>query len=169
MKAYEEPILGISYDALWGDTLYIPPLPPNFGTRPKKGRRVTKRRMGAKEVNEKTGRMKRQQRTLHCRKCGVEGHNTTTCKSNEVGGQIGVAAGSQSGVASRKQVSTNRAIRKKVSTKKGNNSGNSVQRNNVEPTKKTNVEANTEIELAPPRVPLVTPNADEGGNSDVAT
>ncbi|KAL8520909.1 hypothetical protein ACS0TY_011457 [Phlomoides rotata] len=150
--------------------------------------------MGAEEVNDKTGKMKRQQRTLHCRKCEVEGHNTTTCKSDEAGGQIGVAAegcdektkkdtplqeiwsgrtynsatckrgvaaGSQSGVASKKQVSTNRAIRKKVSTKKGNNSGNSVQ--------KSNVEANTEIELAPPRVPPVTPNADEGGSSDVAT
>ncbi|KAL8506537.1 hypothetical protein ACS0TY_017430 [Phlomoides rotata] len=33
LKAYELPIFGISHDLLWRDSLYIPPLPPNFGRR----------------------------------------------------------------------------------------------------------------------------------------
>ncbi|KAL8510024.1 hypothetical protein ACS0TY_017017 [Phlomoides rotata] len=43
VKAYELPIYGISHDQLWGDTLYIPPLPPNFGTRPARGRNTKKK------------------------------------------------------------------------------------------------------------------------------
>ncbi|KAL8477002.1 hypothetical protein ACS0TY_029342 [Phlomoides rotata] len=44
LKAYELPIFGISHDLLWGDSLYIPPLPPNFGRRGTRGRQSTKRR-----------------------------------------------------------------------------------------------------------------------------
>ncbi|KAL8555195.1 hypothetical protein ACS0TY_003129 [Phlomoides rotata] len=42
--AYECPIYGINYDALWGESLYIPPLPPNFGRKSTKGKKVKKRR-----------------------------------------------------------------------------------------------------------------------------
>ncbi|KAL8472412.1 hypothetical protein ACS0TY_029570 [Phlomoides rotata] len=88
LKAYEHPILGISYDALWGDSMYIPPLPPNFGTIKRRGRIPTMRR---KEPDEPKGKKKsrklslrRQQTSLHCLKCGGEGHNAATCLSQSV-------------------------------------------------------------------------------------
>ncbi|KAL8528831.1 hypothetical protein ACS0TY_006330 [Phlomoides rotata] len=37
-EAYKYPIFGISYDVLWDPTMYIPPLPPNFGRKGSKGR-----------------------------------------------------------------------------------------------------------------------------------
>ncbi|KAL8524596.1 hypothetical protein ACS0TY_014266 [Phlomoides rotata] len=88
LKAYEHPILGISYEVLWADSLYIPPLPPNFGTKPRRGRKATNRRKESDEKGKKKGhkqvRMRRQQTTLKCRKCGVEGHNIATCKEQSV-------------------------------------------------------------------------------------
>ncbi|KAL8511623.1 hypothetical protein ACS0TY_018142 [Phlomoides rotata] len=81
VKAYELPIYGISHDQLWGDTLYIPPLPPNFGTR---GKITKKRRLEKDEKNPKGKgkkvRMRRQQTTIKCSKCKQEGHNVATCK-----------------------------------------------------------------------------------------
>ncbi|KAL8462334.1 hypothetical protein ACS0TY_032585 [Phlomoides rotata] len=57
LEAYDHPIYHISCEALWGDTLYIPPLPPTFGTRTRRGRRT----------------------------CRAEGYNSITCpqKQNE--------------------------------------------------------------------------------------
>ncbi|KAL8520262.1 hypothetical protein ACS0TY_010986 [Phlomoides rotata] len=81
VKAYELPIYGISHDQLWGDTLYIPLLPPNFGTR---GKITKKRRLEKDEKNPKGKgkkvRMRRQQTTIKCSKCKQEGHNVATCK-----------------------------------------------------------------------------------------
>ncbi|KAL8525503.1 hypothetical protein ACS0TY_014933 [Phlomoides rotata] len=81
VKAYELPIYGISHDQLWGDTLYIPPLPPNFGTM---GKITKKRRLEKDEKNPKGKgkkvRMRRQQTTIKCNKCKQEGHNVATCK-----------------------------------------------------------------------------------------
>ncbi|KAL8539773.1 hypothetical protein ACS0TY_001396 [Phlomoides rotata] len=77
-----------------GDTLYIPPLPPTFGTRTRRGRRQTKRRLGADEVKKSKGvkggkattgnKMKRQQKCIHCRTCGAEGFNSITCPQKQV-------------------------------------------------------------------------------------
>ncbi|KAL8544367.1 hypothetical protein ACS0TY_004780 [Phlomoides rotata] len=94
-KTYERPILGISYEALWGDSIYIPPLPPNFGRRPTRGRKASKRRL---EDDEKQGinkKMKRQQKTVTCRRCGTKGHNAATCKTpmGEKEVEIGSSAG----------------------------------------------------------------------------
>ncbi|KAL8520098.1 hypothetical protein ACS0TY_010871 [Phlomoides rotata] len=58
-EAYKYPIFGISYDALWGPTLYIPPLPPNFGRKGTKGRAQTKRR---KEDGEKDNKQKKKEK-----------------------------------------------------------------------------------------------------------
>ncbi|KAL8547543.1 hypothetical protein ACS0TY_007030 [Phlomoides rotata] len=80
--AYQYPIYGISYDALWGESLYIPPLPPDFGRKSTKGKRVKKRRREEDEsVNKqkKGTRLKKQQKTVKCRRCGLKGHNSLTC------------------------------------------------------------------------------------------
>ncbi|KAL8535193.1 hypothetical protein ACS0TY_010991 [Phlomoides rotata] len=57
-EAYKS-IFGINYDALWGPTLYIPPLPPNFGRKGTKGRAQTKRR---KEDGEKDNKQKKKEK-----------------------------------------------------------------------------------------------------------
>ncbi|KAL8458671.1 hypothetical protein ACS0TY_036252 [Phlomoides rotata] len=80
--AYQYPIYGISYDALWGESLYIPPLPPDFGRKSTKGKRVKKRRReeGESVNKQKKGTMlKKQQKTVKCRRCGSKGHNSLTC------------------------------------------------------------------------------------------
>ncbi|KAL8461725.1 hypothetical protein ACS0TY_032998 [Phlomoides rotata] len=68
--------------------MYIPPLPPNFGTRPKRGRRATKRRLEpdekankSKKDGTKQKRVKRQQTTVTCSKCKIKGHNAAGCKT----------------------------------------------------------------------------------------
>ncbi|KAL8542946.1 hypothetical protein ACS0TY_003718 [Phlomoides rotata] len=82
-KAYAYPIYGISYDQLWGDSLYIPPLPPSFGTRQVRGRKGKKRRgeQGEKKGKVDKRRMRRQQTSIKCRKYRPEGHNAATCKA----------------------------------------------------------------------------------------
>ncbi|KAL8525891.1 hypothetical protein ACS0TY_015210 [Phlomoides rotata] len=93
LMAYAYPIYGISHDQLWGDTLYIPPLPPNFGIRPTRGRKGKNRRLeqGEKEGKGKVDkrRMRRQQTSIRCRKCRHEGHNATTCKAQTEEGEQG--------------------------------------------------------------------------------
>ncbi|KAL8456384.1 hypothetical protein ACS0TY_034555 [Phlomoides rotata] len=89
-EAYKYPIFGISYDALWGPTLYIPPLPTNFGRKGSKGRAQTKRRKEDGEKDNKKKRkgkgtnIRRQQRTVTCKKCGTKGHNVKTCSKQRV-------------------------------------------------------------------------------------
>ncbi|KAL8556787.1 hypothetical protein ACS0TY_004304 [Phlomoides rotata] len=60
--------------------MYIPPLPPNFGTRPKRRRRATKRRLEpdekankAKKDGTKQKRLRGQQTTVTCSKCKIKG------------------------------------------------------------------------------------------------
>ncbi|KAL8485035.1 hypothetical protein ACS0TY_027366 [Phlomoides rotata] len=65
LEAYEHPIYPISCEALWEESLYIPPLPPNFGRRTRRGKRQSKRRMGSDEVNN-----------------SKEGHNSKSCPQN---------------------------------------------------------------------------------------
>ncbi|KAL8474228.1 hypothetical protein ACS0TY_030886 [Phlomoides rotata] len=88
LKTYENPIFGIRYEVLWGESMYIPPLPPNFGTRPKRGRRATKRRLEpdekankSKKDGTKQKRVRRQQTTVTCSKCKIKGHNAAGCKT----------------------------------------------------------------------------------------
>ncbi|KAL8537357.1 hypothetical protein ACS0TY_012489 [Phlomoides rotata] len=81
-ESYRYPIYGINYEALWGESLYIPPLPPNFGRKPGRGRKVTKRRREdgeSERKNKKCTGLKRQQTTVTCKKCGSKGHNSATC------------------------------------------------------------------------------------------
>ncbi|KAL8484912.1 hypothetical protein ACS0TY_027276 [Phlomoides rotata] len=148
LKAYEHPILGISYDALWGDSMYIPPLPPNFGTIKRRGRIPTMRR---KEPDEPKGKKKsrklslrRQQTSLHCRKCGGEGHNAVTCLSQ------------RASIATSKKI---RATKNATETTKKNrpaskkkmldeNSGETVP--NKKP--KTTLGVESDIHIAPPMI-----------------
>ncbi|KAL8489053.1 hypothetical protein ACS0TY_025094 [Phlomoides rotata] len=81
-KVYRPTLMPITGQSEWVETLYIPPLPPNFGRsvgRPTKARRIEP---GEINNNKKKGgvmRMQRQQKTIKCRKCGNTGHNRKTC------------------------------------------------------------------------------------------
>ncbi|KAG8365733.1 hypothetical protein BUALT_Bualt17G0002600 [Buddleja alternifolia] len=85
-KVYSHAIYGINSQDLRGDTLYIPPLPPNF--KRTGGRPATARRRGVGEPVMKkkkrsrgntTQKLKRQTPTIKCRCCGEAGHNKATC------------------------------------------------------------------------------------------
>ncbi|KAL8547074.1 hypothetical protein ACS0TY_006702 [Phlomoides rotata] len=94
IQAIEAVFPGVDHscEALWEESLYIPPLPPNFGRRTRRGRRQSKRRLGSDEVNNSKGvkvrkattgnKMKRQQNSIHCRICRAEGHNSKSCPQN---------------------------------------------------------------------------------------
>ncbi|KAL8499075.1 hypothetical protein ACS0TY_022155 [Phlomoides rotata] len=82
-ESYKLSNYGISYDTLWGQSLFIPPLPPNFGSNRVKGRKDKKKRLedGEKQSNGKRGLyMRRQQLTITCKKCGGKGHNSKGCE-----------------------------------------------------------------------------------------
>ncbi|KAG8363593.1 hypothetical protein BUALT_Bualt19G0038500 [Buddleja alternifolia] len=82
---YAPAIMGINGKQLWGDSMYIPPLPPNFGRgagRPARARRMEPgetAKKGKKRRRIQEQKLRRQQTTVKCRKCGVEGHNSATC------------------------------------------------------------------------------------------
>lgn len=89
-KIYEHAILGVNGQGLWTESLYIPPLPPNFGRgvgRPTSARRREADEQHKKNKQRKRGRktltLKRQQVTVKCRKCGVDGHNSITCERRQ--------------------------------------------------------------------------------------
>ncbi|KAL0292264.1 UNVERIFIED_CONTAM: hypothetical protein Sradi_6996400 [Sesamum radiatum] len=86
-RVYAHAIMGISGEILWDKSLYIPPLPPNFGRGP--GRPSSARRREPDEPIRKTKkkniRLKRQQTTLHCRACGEPGHNQSACPEKAPG------------------------------------------------------------------------------------
>ncbi|KAL0385652.1 UNVERIFIED_CONTAM: hypothetical protein Sradi_2959500 [Sesamum radiatum] len=85
-RVYAHAIMGISGEILWDKSLYIPPLPPNFGRGP--GRPSSARRREPDEPirNQKENiRLKRQQTTLHCRACGEPGHNQSACPEKAPG------------------------------------------------------------------------------------
>lgn len=80
---YEHAISGVCGIAIWGESVYIPPLPPNFGRqagRPKKARR---RGPDEPVIKTKKGKgptkLKRNQKTVKCSVCGQEGHNKRGC------------------------------------------------------------------------------------------
>ncbi|KAL8485347.1 hypothetical protein ACS0TY_027591 [Phlomoides rotata] len=91
-EAYMYPIYEINFEELRGESLYIPPLSPNFGRRLAKGRKVTKRRREdgeSERKKKKCTRLKRQQTIVTCNKYGSKGHNSATCtgQRREDGGE----------------------------------------------------------------------------------
>ncbi|KAG8381237.1 hypothetical protein BUALT_Bualt06G0101600 [Buddleja alternifolia] len=92
-RVYEPAIMGINGALIWGETLFIPQLPPNFGREA--GRPTSARRRGAEEPVRKrkkrsmgqTQKLRRQQTTVQCGKCGVEGHNAGTCDLDDEEGK----------------------------------------------------------------------------------
>ncbi|KAG8390948.1 hypothetical protein BUALT_Bualt01G0136600 [Buddleja alternifolia] len=86
MKRLQENRDRINGDHLRGETMYIPPLPPNFGRargRPAKARRreagvpILKKKKRSR--GNKTLKLRRQQKTVKCRCCGEPDHNSSTC------------------------------------------------------------------------------------------
>ncbi|KAL8494427.1 hypothetical protein ACS0TY_025293 [Phlomoides rotata] len=77
---YAYHILGINGSDLWPKSYLPPPLPPKNEKKP--GRPKKLRRRGPNEpltTTSNQNRLKRSQRSLKCRKCGVLGHNKRTC------------------------------------------------------------------------------------------
>ncbi|KAG8368016.1 hypothetical protein BUALT_Bualt15G0001400 [Buddleja alternifolia] len=91
-KVYAPPIMPINGRNEWKKSDFTPPLPPNDGRS--SGRPCTARRMEVDEVQPKQKKrsrgkpklvnnpfkLKRQQKTCICSKCGGEGHNQTNKK-----------------------------------------------------------------------------------------
>ncbi|KAL0334092.1 UNVERIFIED_CONTAM: hypothetical protein Sangu_1565400, partial [Sesamum angustifolium] len=89
-KAYAPMIMRTSGEILWEQSLFIPPLPPDFGRGP--GRPSNARRREPDEATNKRKkktacrkgmRLKRQQATVHCTICGEAGHNQRLCPFKE--------------------------------------------------------------------------------------
>ncbi|XP_073152374.1 uncharacterized protein [Henckelia pumila] len=90
-KVYAPVIIPINGRREWQASNYISPLPPIFERsvgRPKKARcresdeqpqKRRKRNKGKPQLIENANKMKRQQHTLKCSRCGAEGHNKRTC------------------------------------------------------------------------------------------
>ncbi|GER49889.1 zinc knuckle family protein, partial [Striga asiatica] len=82
-------ILGTNGPSLWRQTLFVPPLPPNFGrgaSRPSKARRRDQEEPTKKEKKRRGKqpmKMKRQQPTVRCKKCGMAGHNARSCEKRK--------------------------------------------------------------------------------------
>ncbi|GER47358.1 arginine/serine-rich zinc knuckle-containing protein 33 [Striga asiatica] len=70
-------------------TLFVPPLPPNFGRgagRPLKARRRDQeepKKKGNKRRGKQSMKMKRKQPTVRCKKCGMAGHNARSCEKRK--------------------------------------------------------------------------------------
>ncbi|KAL0304666.1 UNVERIFIED_CONTAM: hypothetical protein Scaly_2562500 [Sesamum calycinum] len=92
LKVYEHPILPINGRKEWKKLDFVPLVPPNpvkkVG-RPRKTRRLEpdepvqkkkKKRKPAPIFKEGSNKIKRQQTTVKCGKCGVQGHNARTCQ-----------------------------------------------------------------------------------------
>lgn len=90
-EVYQSAIYGINGADLWGNSLYIPPLPPNFGKDKQVGRPGKARSKDEDEKNnhEKKGKKKadpyklpRNQGKSRCGTCGTLGHNSRRCPIN---------------------------------------------------------------------------------------
>ncbi|GER36222.1 mutator transposable element-related protein [Striga asiatica] len=88
-NVYRGSILGTNGPSLWRQTLFVPPLPPNFGrgaSRPLKARRRDQeepKKKGKKRRGKQPMKMKRQQPTVRCKKCGMAGHNVRSCEKRK--------------------------------------------------------------------------------------
>ncbi|KAL0322496.1 UNVERIFIED_CONTAM: hypothetical protein Sangu_1868900 [Sesamum angustifolium] len=91
LKVYEHAILPINGRKEWKKSDFVPPVPPNLVKkvgRPRKTRRLEpdepvqkkKKRKPAPIFKEGSNKIKRQQTTVKCGKCGVQGHNARTCQ-----------------------------------------------------------------------------------------
>ncbi|KAL0409502.1 UNVERIFIED_CONTAM: hypothetical protein Sradi_1884600 [Sesamum radiatum] len=91
LQVYEHAILPINGRKEWKKSDFVPPVPPNLVKkvgRPKKTRKLEpdepvqkkKKRKPAPIFKEGSNKIKRQQTTVKCGKCGVQGHNARTCK-----------------------------------------------------------------------------------------
>ncbi|KAL0342508.1 UNVERIFIED_CONTAM: hypothetical protein Scaly_1913400 [Sesamum calycinum] len=81
-RVYASAIMLIGGENQWNESLFIPPLPQNFGRRsgrPSKCRRRDPDEPVMKSKKGKVMKLKRQQTTVKCSKCGQLKHNTRTC------------------------------------------------------------------------------------------
>ncbi|KAK4409481.1 hypothetical protein Sango_0021100 [Sesamum angolense] len=87
----EHAILPINGRKKWKKSNFVPPVPPNHVKkvgRPRKTRRLEpdepvqkkKKRKPAPIFKEGSNKIKRQQTTVKCGKCGVQGRNARTCQ-----------------------------------------------------------------------------------------
>ncbi|KAL8462897.1 hypothetical protein ACS0TY_033778 [Phlomoides rotata] len=168
-ESYKFSINGISYDTLWGQSLFIPPLPPDFGIKRVKGRVSKKRRLEDGEKQSKVKKrgiyMRRQQLTITCKKCGGKGHNSKGCGGKDSGMRIlpkRVDDGGNSEAPTMDEGGNSEAptVKKTKGKKKVNDGGTSVAPNmddggNSEaPTMDDGVNdtgSNDQFEIAPPR------------------
>ncbi|KAL0427803.1 UNVERIFIED_CONTAM: hypothetical protein Slati_2955100 [Sesamum latifolium] len=159
---------------LWSQTLFIPPLPPNFGRGPGRpaGARnrepdepcvKTNKRRGKKQV--KSVKLKRQHTTYHCRICGDEGHNAKGCALWKDMQEPGLEEIPVDGISTHQTVTQS-----KVGKKGGSSTSNSKKRKHcvyVDPNRVNLPVSASEVNVHPNILPPVT--SPEGTNqADVA-
>ncbi|KAH6768911.1 hypothetical protein C2S51_014247 [Perilla frutescens var. frutescens] len=85
-KSYAATIRGVNGAILWGESIYIPPLPPQMIKG--KGKQVNARRKASDEKVEKLAKnktkLRRKPSIIRCSGCESEGHNSVTCGRNKV-------------------------------------------------------------------------------------
>ncbi|KAH0712686.1 hypothetical protein KY289_008645 [Solanum tuberosum] len=78
-KIYEVPILPMNGPDLWPKSQNPPLLPPLYLKKTKKGKKQKLRKKEDDESGASRMKLKRKQKSVHCKKCGRPGHNSRTC------------------------------------------------------------------------------------------
>ncbi|KAL0334093.1 UNVERIFIED_CONTAM: hypothetical protein Sangu_1565500 [Sesamum angustifolium] len=143
-KAYAPMIMRTSGEILWEQSLFIPPLPPDFGRgpgRPSNARRrepdeATKQRK-KKTTGKKGMRLKRQQATVHCTICGEAGHNQRLCPFKE--GPTGLEEITHEVISGAETLEGMQQVRKKSKKSKVQDEGNQASMNDTTETEIENL------------------------------
>ncbi|KAH6767873.1 hypothetical protein C2S52_018856 [Perilla frutescens var. hirtella] len=98
-KSYAATIRGVNGAVLWGESNYIPPLPPQMIKG--KGKQANARRKASDEKVENLAKnktkLRRKPSIIRCSGCGGEGHNSVTCVMQNISTISGKASCSSSG------------------------------------------------------------------------
>ncbi|KAL8525812.1 hypothetical protein ACS0TY_015163 [Phlomoides rotata] len=78
-KSYANTICPINGEALWANSIFIPPLPPNMGRRGGRSEKARRHDRDEPMVNSKRRGKGRAPTALKRRTCGVEDHNNRLC------------------------------------------------------------------------------------------
>ncbi|KAG8363831.1 hypothetical protein BUALT_Bualt19G0063100 [Buddleja alternifolia] len=170
-KVYGPAIMPVNGRSEWVKTGFVPPLPPNSGRsvgKPPIARRVEADEMKTKKKKRSRGKpklvnnpykLKRQQKTCKCSKCGEEGHNIKSCPLKNRGdddaqdgfSQVSVDLGSNSDIVGAPSVSGNAQINLKG---KSSQVPVSKRKQNLDKATEATNEVHNEVESISASIPV---------------